>query len=101
MPAMLAAAAAHGACLTRPRLGSTAADVRRSGKNAMSVAKIIELNAASKASMEDAVKVGLKKCAESVTNIKGAWVNEIKVVTDGDGNVAEWRVNLRVTFVVQ
>jgi dodecin len=68
---------------------------------AMSVAKIIELNAASKTSMEDAVKVGLKKCSESVKHIQGAWVNEIKVVTDENGNVTEWRVNLRVTFIVQ
>lgn len=67
----------------------------------MSVAKIIELNAASKTSMEDAVKVGLKKCAESVKNIQGAWVNEIKVVTNDKGEVVEWRVNLRVTFIVQ
>lgn len=66
----------------------------------MSVAKVIELTAASKTSMEDAVKTGLAKCAETVKNIQGAWVNEIKVVTDGDGNVREWRVNLRVTFVV-
>ena len=65
----------------------------------MSVAKIIELNAASKASMEDAVRHGLHKCAESVKNIKGAWVNEIKIVTDDEGNVQEWRVNLRVSFV--
>ena len=50
--------------------------------------------------MEEAVKYGLNKCAESVKNIKGAWVNEIKVVTDDDGNVQEWRVNLRVSFVV-
>ena len=67
----------------------------------MAVAKVIELNASSVTSMEDAVKHGLKKCAESVKNIKGAWVNEIKVVTDNDGNVQEWRVNLRVTFVVE
>lgn len=66
----------------------------------MSVAKIIEVNASSKTSMEDAVKVGLKKTSETVKNIKGAWVNEIKVVTDDDGNVQEWRVNLRITFVV-
>ena len=66
----------------------------------MSVAKIIEVNASSKASMEDAVKVGLKKTSETVKNIKGAWVNEIKVVTDDDGNVQEWRVNLRVSFIV-
>jgi flavin-binding protein dodecin len=66
----------------------------------MSVAKIIELNAASKTSMEDAVRTGQKKCSETVKNIKGAWVNEIKVVTDNDGNVQEWRVNLRVSFIV-
>ena len=67
----------------------------------MSVAKVIELNASSTTSMEDAVKHGLKKCAESVKGIKGAWVNEIKVVTDDAGNVQEWRVKLRITFVVQ
>lgn len=67
----------------------------------MSVAKVIELNASSKTSMEDAVKHGLRKCAESVKGIKGAWVNEIKVVTDDAGNVQEWRVNLRISFVVE
>ncbi|AWV06528.1 dodecin family protein [Marilutibacter maris] len=66
----------------------------------MSIAKVIELNAASKTGVEDAVKSGLKKCAESVKNIQGAWVNEIKVVTSPDGSVTEWRVNLKVTFVV-
>jgi len=66
----------------------------------MSVAKVIELNAASKTSMEDAVRTGLKKCAETVKNIQGAWVNETKVVTDAGGNVTEWRVNMKVTFLV-
>lgn len=66
----------------------------------MAVAKVIELNASSSTSVEDAVKTGLAKCAETVKNIQGAWVNEIKVVTDPAGNVQEWRVNLRVTFVV-
>jgi flavin-binding protein dodecin len=66
----------------------------------MSVAKIIEVNSSSSKSMEDAVQSGLHKCAETVKNIKGAWVNEIKVVTDDHGKVTEWRVNLRVTFIV-
>jgi flavin-binding protein dodecin len=66
----------------------------------MAIAKIIELNASSPTSMEDAVKAGLTKCAETVKNIKGAWVNEIKVVTDDHGKVTEWRVNLRVSFLV-
>lgn len=67
----------------------------------MSVAKVIELNAASEKSMEDAVQRGLKKAAESVKNIKGAWVNEIKVVTDDSGTIKEWRVNMKVNFIVQ
>lgn len=66
----------------------------------MSVAKIIEVNSSSSKSMEDAVQSGLKKCAETIKDIKGAWVNEIKVVTGPDGTVTEWRVNLRVTFIV-
>ena len=45
----------------------------------MSVAKIIEVNASSKTSVEDAVRHGLKKTSETVKGIKGAWVNEIKV----------------------
>jgi dodecin len=67
----------------------------------MSIAKIIEINAASNTGIEDAVRSGLRKCAESVKNIKGAWVNETKVVTDDAGNVLEWRVNMRVSFVVE
>lgn len=67
----------------------------------MSVVKVIELNAASKTSMEDAVKMGLAKCAETVKGIQGAWVNEVKVVTNEDGSIKEWRVNLRISFIVQ
>ena len=67
----------------------------------MSVAKVIEISASSSSSVEDAVRSGLKKVAGTVQGIQGAWVNDIKVDTDGDGNVVEWRVNMRVTFIVQ
>jgi flavin-binding protein dodecin len=88
------------------RIGESRSDpLNQSGRinleNAMSVAKIIELNSASSKNIEDAVQTGLTKCSESVKNIKGAWVNEIKVVTSDDGKVTEWRVNLRVTFIVK
>ncbi len=67
----------------------------------MSIAKVIEVTSSSKTSVEDAVKSCLKKTAETVKGIKGAWVNDIKVVTDEAGNITEWRVNLRISFVVQ
>lgn len=66
----------------------------------MSVAKVIEISSSSTTSMEDAVQAGLDKCAESIKSIQGAWVNDIKVVTDAKGKITEWRVNLKVTFVV-
>jgi flavin-binding protein dodecin len=67
----------------------------------MSVAKVIEINASSSKGIEDAVQGGLRKVAESIGHIKGAWVNEIKVVTGDDGKVTEWRINMRVNFLVQ
>ena len=66
----------------------------------MTVAKVIEISASSPTGIEDAVKTGLAKAAESVKNIQGAWINETKVVADAKGNVTEWRVNMRVSFVV-
>lgn len=66
----------------------------------MSIAKVIELSSSSPKGVEDAVQSGLKKVSQTVKNIKGAWVNEIKVATDSDGNVLEWRVNMRINFIV-
>lgn len=66
----------------------------------MSVAKVVEISSSSKTSVEDAVRSGLKKAAETIKGIKGAWVSETKVVTDETGDIIEWRVMLRITFVV-
>ena len=67
----------------------------------MSIAKVIEFSSSSTKGVEDAVQSGLKKVAETVKNIQGAWVSETKVITDSSGEIKEWRVNLRVTFVVE
>jgi flavin-binding protein dodecin len=65
------------------------------------VVKVIEISAESEKGFEDAVKTGLKKVARSVKNIQGAWVNEMKVLTTPDGKVTHWRVNMRISFVVE
>ncbi|MEP6938990.1 MAG: dodecin family protein [Rudaea sp.] len=66
----------------------------------MTVAKIIEISSSSSKGIEDAVKDGLKRASKSIKNIRGAWVNDIKVVTDAGGKVTEWRVNMRINFVL-
>jgi len=67
----------------------------------MSVAKVIEISSSSPKGIEDAVSGGLKRAAKSIKNIRGAWINEIKVDTDDAGKVTEWRVNMRISFVLE
>ena len=65
------------------------------------IAKIIEISASSTKGLEDAVSGGLKQAGKTVKNIKGAWVNEIKVVTNDDGSIQEWRINMRINFLLK
>ena len=66
----------------------------------MSVAKVTEITASSKKSFEDAIDVGLDRANDTLKNIEGAWVKEMKVRCKG-GKVSEYRVTLKVTFVLQ
>lgn len=65
------------------------------------IAKVIEINAASTSSIEDAVQRGLSRAASTLDGIQGAWVSDIEVRTDETGNVTEWRVRLRVSFLLE
>lgn len=66
----------------------------------MSVAKVIEIISSSKASFDDAVKKGVSRASESVDGITAAWVQDQSVVVE-DGKVVEYRVTLKVTFVLK
>ena len=66
----------------------------------MSVAKTSEITAASTKSFEDAVRSGVRKMSETVDNIEGAWIKEQKVVVK-DGEVDEYRVTMKITFIVK
>lgn len=65
----------------------------------MSVAKIIEISASSHKSFEDAVRNGIKEASKSLKNISGAWVKDQEVGVK-DGEVTDYRVKLKVTFVI-
>ena len=66
----------------------------------MAIAKTIEIIANSTSGIEDAVRSGVAKVSETVKNIEGAWIKDTKAVIR-DGSVAEWRVTLVVTFIVE
>jgi dodecin len=63
------------------------------------VAKIIELTASSTKSIEDAVETGIRRADDTLDNVEGAWVQDIKCIVK-NGKIAEWRVNMKVTFLL-
>lgn len=65
----------------------------------MSVAKVTEIIAASPKSFEDAIKRGIDRANKTLDNVKGAWINEQTVKVE-DGKIAEYRVSLKITFVL-
>ena len=66
----------------------------------MSVARITEIKSSSTKSFDDAIKEGLKKTAKTIDNLKSAWVSDQEVEVDEVGNITEYRVLLKVTFIV-
>ncbi len=66
----------------------------------MSVAKIIEIISVSNVSFDDAVREGVARASDTVSEIAGAWVKDQSVdVTNG--KVTAYKVTLKVTFVVK
>lgn len=66
----------------------------------MSVARVTEITSSSTVSFEDAIKKGIARADETLDQVRGAWVQEQKVVVD-DGQITEYRVNLKITFVLK
>lgn len=65
----------------------------------MSVAKVTEIISSSKKSFDDAVENGIERASKTLKGISGAWVSDQKV-TVKDGKIDEYRVVLKVTFVL-
>lgn len=66
----------------------------------MSIARVTEVIAASPKGIEAAIEKGVKRANKTLDNIQSAWVQDIKLVVK-DGKIAEYRVNMKVTFVLK
>jgi flavin-binding protein dodecin len=69
-------------------------------EKSMSVARVTELIAASTKSFEDAIQVGVTRAVKTLKNVEGVWVANQKCVIK-NGKIAEYRVDLKVTFVLE
>jgi flavin-binding protein dodecin len=66
----------------------------------MSVASISEIKASSAESFDDAVRQGVARAVKTLRNVRSAWVQNQEVQIDENGNITEYRVQLKVTFVL-
>ena len=66
----------------------------------MAVAKIIEVISGSKKSFDDAMKQGIARVNDSVTEVTSAWIKDQSVIIN-KGKVTEYRVVMKVTFMVK
>lgn len=66
----------------------------------MAVAKVIEISSSSTVSFDDAIRDGIARASKTVKHIKSAWVQDQQVSVE-DGTITEYRVILKVTFVLE
>lgn len=65
----------------------------------MSIAKVIEVLAEGK-SIEDAIESAVKEASDTVRNIKQVYVEGIQAIVE-DKKVSKYRVNVKVSFIVE
>jgi flavin-binding protein dodecin len=66
----------------------------------MTVAKVTEIKVSSPNSFDDAIKEGIARAHKTLKNIKSAWVKDFEVTVDDEGQIAEYRILMRVTFIL-
>lgn len=65
----------------------------------MSVAKVTEITSESTESFEDAIRKGIARADKTLNGIRGAWIQQ-QTVDCVDGKIKAYRVNMKVTFVL-
>jgi hypothetical protein len=66
----------------------------------MAVLKVIEVLSNSNDSWEDATRRAVKQASKSVKNIKSVYVQEQSAIVK-NGEVTEFRVNVKITFEIK
>ena len=65
----------------------------------MSLAKVIEVMSEGK-TMEEAVENAIKQASETVSGIKGLYIENIQVIVE-DNKISKYRLDCKITFVLE
>ncbi len=66
----------------------------------MAIAKISEVKASSSKSFDDAIQQGIIRANKTLRNVKSAWMKDFEVLADSEGKITEYRVLMKVTFII-
>lgn len=67
----------------------------------MAVARVTEIKASSSRIVDDAIQAGVARASKTLKSVKGARVQNQEVIVGANGKIAEYRVQLKVTFILE
>ena len=66
----------------------------------MPVARVTEITSSSAKSFDEAIRTGLARANKTLENVTGAWIKNHEVVAK-KGKITEYRVRMKITFVLK
>jgi flavin-binding protein dodecin len=67
----------------------------------MSISRTTEIKSSSALSFDDAMKKGIARARKTLDNVRGAWIENQEVLIDEKGKVSEYRVQMKITFILE
>ncbi len=67
----------------------------------MTVARVTEIKASSTKSFDDAIKTGVARAQKTLRNVKSAWIENQEILIDENGQISEYRVQMKITFILE
>jgi flavin-binding protein dodecin len=67
----------------------------------MSISRTTEIKSSSKVSFDDAMKKGIARAEKTLKNVRGAWIENQEVIVDEKGQISEYRLQMKITFLIE
>ena len=67
----------------------------------MAISRTTEIKSSSAVSFDDAMKKGIARARKTLNNVRGAWIENQEVLVDGEGRVTEYRIQMKITFILE
>lgn len=67
----------------------------------MAISRITEIKASSPKSFDDAIRAGIARAHKTLKHIAGAWIKNQEVLVDENGEISEYRVEMKISFILE